>query len=158
MLRKSKKSGGMNSSMFISLSKPRETVHFKFRQQWQINSFWSICPNSFPCFSEWSKQIVQWFNSSSFQIKSTVTDKSKSIVFSRVLRDSTPRSVRPSVCRLVGPLFTFLAFLSFLSSLLLPKYLSDLFYHCPCSPARDWDSHVSGLVYVEPFSNNMYTL
>ena len=46
-------------------------------------------------------------------------------IFSRVLRDSTTRHVGPSVGRLVGrsvgPLFTFLAFFSFLSTQLLPR-------------------------------------
>ena len=59
-------------------------------------------------------------------------------IFSRVLRDSTPRYVRPSV----GPHFTFFMFLRSLDSLLLPKY-------GPCPPARDWGSRVSGLVIVK---------
>ena len=59
-------------------------------------------------------------------------------------------SVRRSVGRLVGPLFTcplctFSAFLIFLCSQLLPKCLAEL-YHCSCPPARDWGSRVSGLV------------
>ena len=43
---------------------------------------------------------------------------------------SIRRSVHPSVC----PYFTFLAFLSFLSSLLLPKCPSDLLQYCCCPP------------------------
>ena len=42
-------------------------------------------------------------------------------VFSRVLRDSIPSFVRRSVDRLVGPLFTFLAFLRFMGIRLLPR-------------------------------------
>ena len=64
------------------------------------------------------------------------------IVFCRVLRDSTPRFVGPSV----GPShFTFLALLGVLALLLLPKCSTDLNYG-PCPPARDWGSRVSGLV------------
>ena len=80
-----------------------------------------------------------------------------SFLFSRVLRDSTPRfvgpSVGPSVRRPVGPsvgpsvrhTLLFLGFLGFLASLLLPKWSGDLNYG-PCPPARDWGSRVSGLV------------
>ena len=50
---------------------------------------------------------------------------------------SVGRSVGWSVGRSVGPHFTFSAFLSVLSSLLLPKCSSDLLHHCPCPPARD---------------------
>ena len=50
---------------------------------------------------------------------------------------SVGRLVGRSVGWSVGPLFTFSAFLSVLSSLLLPKCPSDLLYHCPCPPARD---------------------
>ena len=64
------------------------------------------------------------------------------IVFSRVLRDSTPRFVGPSVR---PPHFTFFGFLLFLASLLLLKWSDDLNYG-PCPPARDWGSRVSGLV------------
>ena len=82
------------------------------------------------------------------------------VVFSRVLRNSTPRfvglSVGPSVCpfvhlsvrRSVGPShFTFLALMGFLALLLLPKCSTDLNYG-PCPPARDWGSRVSGLVQL----------
>ena len=58
-------------------------------------------------------------------------------IFSCVLRDSTPRYVRPYVGWSVGPLFTFSAFLSVLSPLLLSKCPSDLLHHCSCPPARD---------------------
>ena len=62
-------------------------------------------------------------------------------IFSRVLRDSTPRYVGPSVGqsvgRLVGPLFTFSAFLSYFILPLRPKCSSDLLQHCSCPPARD---------------------
>ena len=47
----------------------------------------------------------------------------------------------------VGPVFTFLAFFSFLSLLLLPKCSSDLLQRCSCPPVRDWGSRVSGLVF-----------
>ena len=56
------------------------------------------------------------------------------------------RLVSWSVGRLVGPLFTFSAFLSFLSLPLLPKCSCDLLQHCSCPPARDWGGRVSGLV------------
>ena len=78
------------------------------------------------------------------------------LFFSRVLRDSTPRfvgpsvrrSVRPSVRRSVHPShFTFLALMGFLALLLLPKCFTDRNYG-PCRPARDWGSRVSGLVLV----------
>ena len=63
-------------------------------------------------------------------------------IFSRVLRDSTPRFVR----RLVGWFVTFYFFYDFyfLTSLLLPKWSGDLKYG-PCPPARDLGSRVSGL-------------
>ena len=85
-------------------------------------------------------------------------------IFSRVLRDSTPRfvgpsvrwSVRPSVRRSVGPsvgpsvrhTLLFFGFLRFLALLLLPKWSGDLNYG-PCPPARDWGSRVSGLVLLQ---------
>ena len=60
------------------------------------------------------------------------------IIFSRVHATLYPAlSVRRSVGRSVGPLFTFSAFLRVLNSLLLPKCPSDLLHHCPCPPARD---------------------
>ena len=62
------------------------------------------------------------------------------VIFSRVLRDSTPRFVGPSVR---PSLFTF--FLRSLVSLLLPKWSNDLKYG-PCPTARDLGSRVSGLV------------
>ena len=62
-------------------------------------------------------------------------------LFSRVLCDSTPRffglSVGWSVGRSVGPLFTFSAFLNFLSIRLLPGCPSDFLQHCSCPHARD---------------------
>ena len=61
-------------------------------------------------------------------------------VFSRVLRDSTPRFVGPSVRHT-----SFSGFLRFMASPLMPKWSSDLKYG-PCPPARDWGSRVSGLV------------
>ena len=75
-------------------------------------------------------------------------------IFSHVLRNSTPRfvgpSVGPSVSPSIGPSvrpshFTFLRFLWSLATLLLPKWWSDL---CPCPPACDWGSRVSGLVFL----------
>ena len=74
----------------------------------------------------------------------------KNPLFSRVLRDSTPRFVSPSVGssvrRSVGPShFTFSALMGVLALLLLPKCSIDLNYG-PCPPARDWGSRVSGLV------------
>ena len=35
--------------------------------------------------------------------------------------------------------------------LLLPKCLVSLFYHCPCPPARDFGSHVSGIFFLSYF-------
>ena len=63
-----------------------------------------------------------------------------------MLCDSTPSYVGPLVGWSVGPLFTFLAFLSFLSIWLLPIFSSDLLQHCSCPPAHDCSSCVSGLV------------
>ena len=60
--------------------------------------------------------------------------------FSRVLRDSTPRFVRPSVGRSVGPHFTFFIRFTFLTSPLLPKWPSDLKYG-PCPPTRLLPTH-----------------
>ena len=75
-------------------------------------------------------------------------------VSSRVLQDSAPRYVGPLVGRSVGwsvgPVFTFLAFFSFLSLLLLPKCSGDLLQHCPCPPTRNWGSRVTSLVPNEP--------
>ena len=56
-------------------------------------------------------------------------------------------SVRCSVGRSLGPLYTFSAFLSLLSLLLLPKCSSDLLRHCSCPPARNWGSRVTSVVY-----------
>ena len=74
----------------------------------------------------------------------------KTIVFSRVLCDSTPRFVRRLVGWSVGwsvghTLLFFYVFYS-LTILLLPKYSGELKYG-PCPPARDWGSRVSGLVF-----------
>ena len=63
--------------------------------------------------------------------------------FSRVLRDSTPSFVHLSVGL---SHFTFLMFLRFLASLLLPKCSSDPKYG-PCPPAR-----VSGLLLEKTFT------
>ena len=71
------------------------------------------------------------------------------LLFSCVLRDSTPRYVGLLVGRLVswsvswcvGSLFYFLAFLSIR---LLPRCPIDILQHCSCPPARDWASRVSG--------------
>ena len=63
-------------------------------------------------------------------------------LFSRLLRDSTPRFVGQSVGRLVT-LYFFYDFY-FWTSLLLPKWSCDLKYG-PCLPARDFGSRVSGL-------------
>ena len=73
-------------------------------------------------------------------------------VFSRVLRDSTPRFVGPSVGPSVRPSvppshFTFFGFLWSLASLLLPKWSSDLKYG-PCPLAREWCCRVSGPVFI----------
>ena len=65
------------------------------------------------------------------------------MVFSCVLRDSTPRFVGPLVRWSVRHT---LLFLWSLASLLLPKRSSDLKYG-PCPSARDWGSRVPGLVF-----------
>ena len=76
---------------------------------------------------------------------------SRCVFFSHVLRDSTPRFVGPLAGRSVGwSSFYFLAFLSFLSLLLLPKCSSDLLLHCSCPPAHDLGSRVYGLVFFNP--------
>ena len=89
----------------------------------------------------WNSFLMPDFDSTSY----------KMLVVSRVLRDSTSRyvgrSVGRSVGRLVGPLFTFSAFLSFLSIRLLPRCPSDFLQHCSCPPARDYGGRVSSLVY-----------
>ena len=69
-------------------------------------------------------------------------------IFSRVLCDSTPRYVRRLVWWSVGHTLLFYDFY-FLTSLLLPKWSSDLKYG-PCPPARDFGSRVSGLVLFAP--------
>ena len=86
-------------------------------------------------------------------------------VFSRVLRDSTPRFVRPSVGRLVGrsvgrsvgPHFTFLFVLLFWPHRSCPNGLvtsntAPAHPHGSCPPARDFGSRVSGLVLSAPGS------
>ena len=67
-------------------------------------------------------------------------------------------SVSRSLGRSVGGrLFTFSAFLYFLSLLLLPKCTRDLLQQCPCLPARDLRSRVSGLVFFQIYKNkNVY--
>ena len=69
-------------------------------------------------------------------------------IFSCVLQDTTPPFVHQSVSQLVGwsvhHILLFMIFI-FFTSLLLPKWSSDLKYG-PCPPARDWGSRVSGLV------------
>ena len=73
----------------------------------------------------------------------------KSFIFSRVLRNSTPRFVGWSVCLLIGHiLLSFMIFYHFysLTLLLLPKWSGDLKYG-PCPPARNFGSRVSGIVF-----------
>ena len=64
-------------------------------------------------------------------------------------------SVSWSVSRSVGPHFTFMAFLSFFISLPMPKWSSDLFYHCPYPPTCDRGSCVLGLVSLLVIVLNM---
>ena len=66
-------------------------------------------------------------------------------VFSRVLRDYTPRFVGPSVSLSVDP--SHFTFLWSMASLFLPKWSSDLKYS-PCPTARDKGSRVSDLVFL----------
>ena len=65
-------------------------------------------------------------------------------IFSRVLRDSTPRFVRRSIGWSVGHTLLFYVFYSS-TILLLPKCSGELKYG-PCPPAHDWGSRVSSLV------------
>ena len=78
--------------------------------------------------------------------------KSRAMRLYTMLCQSVPRSVPRSVCPLVrwsvGPShFTFLGFLRFFTSLLLPKWSSEVNYH-PWPPARNWGSRVSVLVWI----------
>ena len=82
------------------------------------------------------------YNSASFcwLVTSLRVYTQRMFFFSRVLRDSTPCFVGPSVRRSVRRShFTFFGFWGFLASPLLPNY-------GPCPPTRDWGSRVSGLV------------
>ena len=72
-------------------------------------------------------------------------------IFSRVLRNFTPRFVGRSVGRSVGHTLFFYDFY-FRTSLLLPKWSSDLKYG-PYPPARDFGSRVSGLVFLNTTEN-----
>ena len=78
-----------------------------------------------------------------------LSDVRKVILFSRVHATQHPAL---SVSRSVGLSVTLYLFYDFYfwTSLLLPKWSSDLKYG-PCLPARDWGSRVSGLVFFFPF-------
>ena len=71
--------------------------------------------------------------------------------FQSLARDSTTRSVHllvsQSISRSVCHTLIFWRFLAVLSLLLRPNCLVGLFHHCPCPPARDLASRVSGLVH-----------
>ena len=76
-----------------------------------------------------------------------------SSLFSRVLRDSMTRYVGRLVCLSVGrfvgrsvPVSFFQHLWAVFALLLLPNHLNNLFYNCPCPPARDFGSRVYGLV------------
>ena len=56
-------------------------------------------------------------------------------------------SVCPSVGRLVCDTLLFRRLQGVLGIQLLPNCLAGLFHHCPCPPARDLGSRVSGLVF-----------
>ena len=61
-----------------------------------------------------------------------------------------------SICLVIDqlvPLLLFSLFLSFSSSLLLPKWPGDLVHHCPCPPAGDWGTRISSLVLKENKAN-----
>ena len=60
------------------------------------------------------------------------------------------RSISRLVAWLLGPLFTFSVFLSFLSVRLLPRCPGDLLQHCSYPPACNWGSCVSSLVKISP--------
>ena len=89
----------------------------------------------------------------SFSLLFTFLDCSPPL-FSRLPRYSTSHYIGPLVCWSVSSPrravcqfhFTFSAFMRYLSSLLLPKFPSDLFNHCTCPPASDWGSRLSGLI------------
>ena len=68
--------------------------------------------------------------------------------------NSKPRFVRSSV----GPQFTFMAFLSILSSLPLPKWSSDLFYHCPAHPHATGVAVYSALFCYRSSSQTWWTM
>ena len=91
------------------------------------------------------------FSYSLFWFKKTV------IFFSRVHATlQLALSIHPSV----GWSVTFYFFYDFFfssTSLLLPKWSSDLKYS-PCQPARDWCSRVSGLVFVTEYLENFNSL
>ena len=76
-------------------------------------------------------------------------------MFSRVHASLLPAlSICPSVCPLVCPSIKVVIFLcswAVFAILLLPKCMVNLFYHCPCPPARDLGSRVSGLVFYQKF-------
>ena len=79
-------------------------------------------------------------------------------LFSRVHATLQPAlSVGRSVGLSVGPShFTFFYDFISLTSLLLPKWSGDLKYG-PCPPARDFGSHVSGLVERMRYSTDQTT-
>ena len=74
----------------------------------------------------------QWIEMMSFNVS----------LFSRVLRDSTPRFVRP----LVGHTLLLLCFLFFDRT--TPAQCSGDLKYGPCPPTRDWGSCVYGLVFT----------
>ena len=119
----------------------------------------SPCILQLPCFLHsnsqsskagqrvWLATYCPWVTGS--HLKSWVNNKCQ-LIFSRVLRYSTPRFVGQLVCLSVGWSVTLYFFYDFYfwTSLLLPKWSSDLKYG-PCPPARDFGSRVSGLVSSE---------
>ena len=56
----------------------------------------------------------------------------------------------PAVCPTVGDTLLFLCLRAVLGLQLLPHCLAGLFHHCPCPPAHDLASCVSGLVSSLP--------
>ena len=79
-------------------------------------------------------------------LHATGVDVYPALLFSRVLRKSTPRFVHWSirVCKSVVHILLFYESCN-MTSLPLPKWPRGLKYG-PCPPAHDWSSDVSGLV------------
>ena len=120
--------GDLDFRFFTVFSHPLASLFFAFLRRHAQENAHAGTISLIIEFHGGKSHINPWF-SGYYGDKETASDTSfmqqkksySHCVFSRVLRDSTIHFVGPSVGRLVGPLFTFLAFLSFLGSQLLPK-------------------------------------